>query len=683
MSQGKDDSEALKRLVLQQHSLKDHLDRFVQAQVWQLKQHQNVIETHLRQQREQVEELVWAALRSRKEVQLGASSLNEVLAILTPHESDRTSSSESGLCLKSALSCLGESKLCDYERTSSVISFATSSEKRGSDDASSAGRLVHPPARLRATNSSDSRLSEGSQTDDLIMLGFGEVEASSSTSWEADSVQQFATGTLDIGPHQRSRSRLEAKNEVRSHSRRQSERDAACRLTLAYVQAAQIAEERLLESPGLSDNVFDHVVSWIMEGHHYCVNTRLAHWERIETAVESKHFKIAVVVLIALNALYVGVTTDLSMKSSIETFRNQSDNLYADILRSNLVFGLDVCFNATFFAELMVRILSQGGKFWCGPEWNWNLFDTVVVGLSFVEMSLLAVGFSSSYIRVLRLARVVRSLRMIRIVRFLSLFNKLHAISLAFARCRTMLICAVLCLCLVVFVFSIIFNSAVAAYISDTHYDDGRVDDMETFFGSLSMTMLTLFMTVSGGVDWWDICELLMEVGGGFVLIFLCFITITVLAVLNVINAIFVNDAVDATQHDLDLRSEADLAEHRAMISRFTRIFHEMEKDRRDLVSVDAFVRHMETQQVKAQLSLIGVHFCDCVTLFRFLDVDDTHFLTIDQFVMGCLRLNSKITTIEMSVELKTMKSIVTQIQETLNALVAQEQVGVNDLCQV
>jgi len=152
----------------------------------------------------------------------------------------------------------------------------------------------------------------------------------------------------------------------------------------------------------------------------------------------------------------------------------------------------------------------------------------------------------------------------------------------------------------------------------------------------------------------------------GYVVVFLVFIVITVLAVLNVINAIFVNDAVDATQHDLDLRSQADLAENKIMLRRLTRIFQDMEKDKRDMVSIDSFVQHMDDEEMKLQLSLIGLHFCDGVSLFQYLDVDRSRHLTIEQFVMGCLRLKGEAILIEMDVEIKQTRDMLMDVQDLL-----------------
>jgi len=466
---------------------------------------------------------------------------------------------------------------------------------------------------------------------------------------------------------------------TREGSRVGSQSEAAARIYQSYARAARImqqeddSERRQSTVAKVSESVFDRAVAV----RDHLVKARVFQFDLLDIFVESKYFKMFIAVFVILNAIFVGISTDRSVQDTIHQYNMKSDH-HVDTLSTDLLFAADVIFNFVFFVELVMRMVAQECRFLVGEEWTWNIFDAVVVILSVVEMSLQAAGSSSSYIRVLRLARVVRSMRMVRLVRFLSLFNKLHAVSLAFLRCRTMLICAVVCLLLLVFVFAIIFAGAVANYISDADDADVYVDSMQIYFSSLPMTMLTLFMSISGGVDWWTVCELLMEVGSGFVLVFLVFIVIAVLAVLNVINAIFVNDAVEATQHDLDLRSQAELAENKIMLDRLTRIFQDMEKDRRDMVSLETFVNHVEDEEMKLQLSLIGLHFCDGVSLFQFLDVDRSRYLTIDQFVMGCLRLKGETILIEMEVVIKQTRDMIMDIQDTLVDVLEGYKMGSN-----
>lgn len=663
------DDDALSQVMLQQQRIRDHLDQFVLNQELHVQQHRRTLEAHLAMQRLQVEELRMFMSRDR----LSTSDMGEVMLVLDEERGriqgdalEELSNESSGICLESA----------------AMVSETGTSTK--------------PPDvfTLQRQNATSDLSSFHHGDGEVIMLGndlvCDESPALPATVQHQDKIVRMSRSMPSwqnlakiLGNSNRSdgksntfkrlsrRLRGEDSEPWLVRPKRTSHVEASQRLHSAYTQAARIIND---EDP---DGEAINRQSRVTKAHNSLkdrsqlmqkalMDNSLLRMTRIETFVESKHFKLSIVAAIVLNAIFIGFTTDWSIRSSVETFNNpQVNDQYADILKSDPLFLTEAFFNSVFTLELLARVLAQEGRFLCGPESYWNLFDTVVVALSILEMSLLVVGFSSSYIRVLRLARVLRSMRMLRLVRFLSLFNKLHAVSLAFARCRTMLICGVLCLFLVVFCFSVIFASAVAAHVSDAQYPDTNVEEILVFFGSLPMTMLTLFMAVSGGVDWWDICRLLMVVGTGYVMVFLVFIVITVLAVLNVINAIFVNDAVEATQHDLDLRSSADLQETKTMLKRLTNIFFEMGKDK-ETVSLDVFLRHMEHEEMKMHLSLIGVHFCDGVALFRFLDVDRTGFLTIEQFVMGCLRLKGEAILIEMDNSLRQTKDMLMDIQDTL-----------------
>merc|ERR1719383_1690900 len=83
-------------------------------------------------------------------------------------------------------------------------------------------------------------------------------------------------------------------------------------------------------------------------------------------------------------------------------------------------------------------------------------------------------------------------------------------------------------------------------------------------------------MAVSGGVDWFDVVKLLMQISSFYAAIFLLFIVITVLAMMNVINAIFVNDAIETTRMDMDLRMQGEMAQNQYMLDRLTVIFRQL-----------------------------------------------------------------------------------------------------------
>ena len=232
--------------------------------------------------------------------------------------------------------------------------------------------------------------------------------------------------------------------------------------------------------------------------------------------------------------------------------------------------------------------------------------------------------------------------------------------TLAIQNCSMMLMWAVLVLFIVISLFSVVFLNAASQHISDSGAEDSVVEELRVFFGSLFMTMVTMFMSVAGGLDWWDVLRLLLEISVGYAVLYMLFVVITVLAVLNVINAIFVNDAMESTRMDHDLRMQGELEDTKLMVGRLTAIFGKFEeKCGTDSILGKDFVEHVERQEVKMQFALLGLHYSDGLNFFKLLDVDGNSRLSIEEFVMGCLRLKGGGLLIDSYVLIQETKELV------------------------
>jgi len=700
----------VRHLVQQQQYVMEHLDLFVQEQHTQLQRLRQAIESHFHDVESSMHtdgEMIMIEFLDAKSREKNADSVAENPLAVPPQES-RTGDKETTLAESNVIMLGHEKQGAPVRLVPSLPVSSEESESTVNDTSVSCGlqssELLCPDLRGQSEtldsdeglldrifgghatgvfNGGDGMSSTSTEGESSIQLSLkgdtggrsllerffgGDVSSNipvCAESWETSRIQDHsASGDEELVP---SNSRVGAlkrqmSNIVRPRraqiQMRASHIAAANQINMAYASTAKIRQESGRTNSRIllfSDSVLENSLHL----HKRLRTGRLCGLRRLERFVESKHFKVTVVVLIVLNALFIGVSTDLTIKSSLETFDNQSEGQHATAWTSDWLFGIDLFFNTIFILELLLRVLAQECAFCCGSEWSWNIFDAVVVVLSLLEMSLLVVGFNSSYIRVLRLARVVRSMRMLRVFRFLPVFHKLHAMTLAIVRCRLMLMCAVFVLLMFMFLFSIMFTNAVASYVEEAEAGNEHVDEMRLFFGSLPMTMLTLFMTVSGGVDWWDVARLLLELSGFYIVLFLLFVTIIVLAVLNVINAIFVNDAVEATRNDLDLRLEAEERETKVMLQRLRRIFREMDRNSQGQITLSQFTRHVEREHMKMVLSLIGLSFTDGVALFRLLDVDQNGYLTIEEFVMGCLRLKGGALMIDLFLMVKETREFV------------------------
>merc|ERR1719382_2260419 len=88
------------------------------------------------------------------------------------------------------------------------------------------------------------------------------------------------------------------------------------------------------------------------------------------------------------------------------------------------------------------------------------------------------------------------------------------------------LLSTVVVLALVIYVTSIYFTQVVSAY----HIDAGAANpEFEEYFGTVSLCMIALFQTVTGGAEWRDMVMPLMEHISPFMgLVFSSYIVFTI-----------------------------------------------------------------------------------------------------------------------------------------------------------
>ncbi|CAE7239199.1 CACNA1B, partial [Symbiodinium necroappetens] len=186
---------------------------------------------------------------------------------------------------------------------------------------------------------------------------------------------------------------------------------------------------------------------------------------------------------------------------------------------------------------LLLRILAEEWYFWVGVEWRWNLFDTILVLSMLTDTVLVLIGLDMSYIRLLRLLRALRSFRIIRVLRF---FRELRVMLLSIMNSIAPLLWAIVFLALTIGVFSIVFLQGVTSFIHDVLSSNVSIEGVRTYYSSFPMASFSLFMAITGGDDWWNLVRPLLEISEVYAVLFVLYISLMVLGVMNIITGIFV-----------------------------------------------------------------------------------------------------------------------------------------------
>lgn len=362
--------------------------------------------------------------------------------------------------------------------------------------------------------------------------------------------------------------------------------------------------------------------------------------------LESTTFEAVISALILLNAILIGVSADSAVKCALMDTSCSSE---VDVLQQ-LGVGLTV-----FFAlEVSLRILVLGLEFWFGSGWKLNLLDVVVVMVSLVEY---AVETSSAvdllYIRLLRLSRLFR---IARVTKKLATFHTLRTLLNAIKDSVIPLFWALVFILFIIFMFSVAFTQGVAEYAASGLATEGHMILVRTFFHSLPMTVLTLFMSITGGVDWWDIEDLFLDVSPLFGLLFVVYIAMMILALLNVVTGIFVNDALEQSLLDRDLMAKLEMERRQADIARLQQIFTNMDSENTGRITLEQFLVYWDLQEVRALFAVMGLEIFNAITFFESLDLDGSQDVSLEEFVMGCMSLRGDAKRLDMATIIRESK---------------------------
>merc|ERR1719460_655813 len=98
---------------------------------------------------------------------------------------------------------------------------------------------------------------------------------------------------------------------------------------------------------------------------------------------------------------------------------------------------------------------------------------------------------------------------------------------------------------------------------------------MDKHYGSIEKTLWTLVGSVTGGYDWVPIAEPMAEVGPQYVFAFLLYISFVLLGLLNILNGIFVNAALQSSAMNRELAIDAAVKRRKHMIEELVNLLLE------------------------------------------------------------------------------------------------------------
>eukprot|EP00439_Symbiodinium_sp_Y106_P058137 s2433_g8.t1 len=369
-------------------------------------------------------------------------------------------------------------------------------------------------------------------------------------------------------------------------------------------------------------------------------------------AVRSSYFALLSTVVILANAVVILYATDYEMQNL-----NQPTNAQ--------IRSVDLCLAGFYVVEVLLKLIVHKLFFFWNSEWRWNLFDFSLVLFAIVENVLAYdwmhgtqdTGVNLNFLRLFRLCKIVKILRIFRTLKF---FSELRLMLDCMIGSLLNVIWCIVMLVFVMYVFALFVQQLLASHLIE---DGGReseedVREIQRFFGSVGMTLLTLFQACTSGVDWKDPFDVLRISGDVLPAAFLFYVAFVFISVWNIITSTFVEKALKLAQPDIDLLVMEQQLQDYEDTQMLAELFSDMlqtDEDGVPRVGLEEFRHLVESSDFRSYLQTRGIDIKNAETFFKML-VELHGEPTIDAitFANACVRMKGAATSIDLQTVMYT-----------------------------
>jgi len=320
------------------------------------------------------------------------------------------------------------------------------------------------------------------------------------------------------------------------------------------------------------------------------------------------------------------------------------------------LFVVGSAYTFLFTIEFCIRVFAFGPTVFCGEDWCWMLLDACVVFSSLLEFALelpLHQDDSSSnafsnmrLLRVLRVAKVTRALRIVRVVKFV---RSLKSLLFCIGRTMRALAWSAVLLMLIIFVFGLIFTDITTEYFTQPlSVVDSTAGFLRLRFGSLELSMHTLYASITGGFTWVEARDAFGEISFIWGILFEGYIAFCLFAVLNVMTGVFCHSAIESADKDHELNLQMMAAERAKYFRAVKRLFTKLDTDADGGITASEFEVALQDPSLISVFDALEISVEDAWNLFRTLDSDGDSHVGPQEFIDGCLRLKGPARSIDV-----------------------------------
>eukprot|EP00928_Gymnodinium_smaydae_P076638 TRINITY_DN59686_c0_g1_i1.p1 TRINITY_DN59686_c0_g1~~TRINITY_DN59686_c0_g1_i1.p1 ORF type:complete len:629 (+),score=129.69 TRINITY_DN59686_c0_g1_i1:75-1889(+) len=366
------------------------------------------------------------------------------------------------------------------------------------------------------------------------------------------------------------------------------------------------------------------------------------------------------------NALAIGISADWKMRRL-----HPPDPAIFSVL--------DTIFTVCFSAELGLRILAERSYFYAfkNTHLGWNMFDFFLVLSALVEEVMLVFSTRALNMSTLRLLRILRLVRIARIIRVMRFFRELRVMLNCICDSSRTLVWSCVLLTMIVYILSTVVLQISADLLSDADADE--YSEIYEHFGSLPISMVTLYMAVSGGIDWGDASGALGKLHPLLEYFFLLYIGFATFCVLNIVTSVFVDKGMKLSQEDDSEMTVTHLESQLKLLQDLRRLFSSCDEDGDGQLGWQEFEKLFLDVRLQAHLRRLGMKTDreSALGYFILFDFEGIGRISLETFVRGIEHFNGSAKSIDVYRLLQEQRSLREAVDSINNLLAKQVRSGV------
>eukprot|EP00747_Dinoflagellata_sp_TGD_P023796 gnl/TRDRNA2_/TRDRNA2_130080_c0_seq4.p1 gnl/TRDRNA2_/TRDRNA2_130080_c0~~gnl/TRDRNA2_/TRDRNA2_130080_c0_seq4.p1 ORF type:complete len:422 (+),score=59.40 gnl/TRDRNA2_/TRDRNA2_130080_c0_seq4:193-1458(+) len=331
---------------------------------------------------------------------------------------------------------------------------------------------------------------------------------------------------------------------------------------------------------------------------------------------------------------------------------------------TSFIYSVDLAFALFFLAELILRLAVHRLYFFINDHFKWNLFDLVLVLLSFYDqLVLLMDGIGGANVGFMRTLRILKIAKLLRMVRVLSSFRDLRIMLHSIVGSVGALFWCFVMLGFILYVFALVFvqatTTALIVDLDSEHLSDPDKDLLLGYYGTVQHAILTLFMSATGGTDWIEPFQTIGLSGFAYSACFIFFIGFFQFAVFNILTGLFVENAMKLAQPDHDTLIFEQRRRELADVEDMKRFCAAMDVDGSGTISLGELMEFLDNAKARAYLQLKGLDVTDAEMFFFLLaSANGSDSVDIDAFAEGAMKMRGQANAMDIQTVLYETKRI-------------------------